>query len=1509
MSYAGPSARGFGSQDKGKGRAFDSSSSQYYNNDQQIAFEIAQERAVDPTTLESEHPLVREQFAFLSRTSNEYTYKPQSVLPSQSWAQAQSEPQAPATENCALEAQSAQERINKREQDKIPRADKNKQVPPLPNGTPSQGLRGWPPPEYPEQAMPSFPNKGSEFALPRRHSMPPSPLPLSPRAESIDLYGGGDDQDPATPDEPLRCEICDCSDRERKCMVCNVCQMVFCETCWPEYIPHKSGRKNPIRGIRLQKHEPIDPVVEAKLDRILEPQITEYEQESLLDQDEDTAWFAVVKDESDDLIFQDLGRYGNLVAGLHKKSHPALVSFVGPTGSGKSTLIKMLMELDYAGVQPYETPVVKSAACFGTLPTSGDVHLFCDPHTCKPDSDRPILYADCEGLEGGERTPLGSRTLKREKIQKKLSKLSDPKRSRDQDPKQEIKPSFSRRSRTNHQSSERELKWANSDMTRRREFVVSELYPRILYTFSDVVVFVIKETNKLESVIERLLMWAAAALEKSSNQPILPHAIIAMNSIPNEAADPFWDINTTTSDVLNEVNLEFTRNPKFKPYIRYWEERNTRVSSVWGLLHLYYDSVKVIRIPRKGRSTLIKEQVIRLYNEIKICVQHSHRMKRERRMLMTARTLQTHLQSAYDHFANSLDTSFDFVKATFAHSPIPSDFGGNILKLILAVKKNYAVGKDGAQIFRMVGPMIASCIMLDAARQRIAGTAFELFPEYSPSCSDAFNDFIDKHWECEYSDPEDPSIRCVNYRVGHTTKGHQDASGKIIATGDYICSFRPGYFEIWRDLIIAYLISIENRLNEDVDRDTVEERTLVSKIHRDEYMAPFYYSVAGSERYISHSACLVCLVHSPEHHLQCGHIICTPCLQTYGNQKPGCIAIENCPMHPLEQIFWPPQIFTVKPPSAGVRILTLDGGGIRGLSQLIILEHLENALGSDLQVTSFFDLVVGSSTGAQIALGLVVKNWTIAKCMSQFQELCRESFTPRKWGGTTWPKVHQLVGGLVHKYRTQPLQAALMNAFSADECLFGGIKTSSKPAPKVAVTTTSSAGKAIVLGNYNRTEGAGVSDGSGISYDFPRSEQPEDEFKVWEAARATAAAPRYFKEFSHLASKDVYLDGGIYHMNPIYIANAERKLIWPEVEHLAPDIVLSLGSGYNPHPKPRKPKKFRSKGAAQVMERLQWIATNHIASSIAGENIWNNWIAENSTNTDDSNRYVRFNVQFSQSDDPPHFDDMVSMGRVEFESRKQIYSFGKKIKLLADHLICSTFYFVLIDSNRYSDANGKTREIRCKGSIHCRFSPHTTDIRKLGMFFQSLNDRRNLGSSWKPYFILRERSRERSAQVFPITETITSRMLNRSSFEFPEIEFTASSEDAVIEISLRLDKTTEFPISGFPGQILNNVQNGIVPRKLSWRRMGSRKKERNSDEATTGSSSSVDLANKSPTPGLSPDSRKSDPTRAHALNYNFASLFRPKSGTPSKVPDNIFELPAEVPNMAVEADSGIPGQN
>ncbi len=53
----------------------------------------------------------------------------------------------------------------------------------------------------------------------------------------------------------------------------------------------------------------------------------------------------------------------------------------------------------------------------------------------------------------------------------------------------------------------------------------------------------------------------------------------------------------------------------------------------------------------------------------------------------------------------------------------------------------------------------------------------------------------------------------------------------------------------------------------------------------------------------------------------------------------------------------------------GSRILSLDGGGIRGLIQIEILSEIERQTGK--RITELFDWIIGTSTGGVIALGLV----------------------------------------------------------------------------------------------------------------------------------------------------------------------------------------------------------------------------------------------------------------------------------------------------------------------------------------------------------------------------------------------------------------------------------------------------------------------------------------------------------------------------------------------------------
>ena len=55
----------------------------------------------------------------------------------------------------------------------------------------------------------------------------------------------------------------------------------------------------------------------------------------------------------------------------------------------------------------------------------------------------------------------------------------------------------------------------------------------------------------------------------------------------------------------------------------------------------------------------------------------------------------------------------------------------------------------------------------------------------------------------------------------------------------------------------------------------------------------------------------------------------------------------------------------------GSRILSLDGGGIRGLVQIEILSEIERLTGK--RITELFDWIIGTSTGGILALGLVYR--------------------------------------------------------------------------------------------------------------------------------------------------------------------------------------------------------------------------------------------------------------------------------------------------------------------------------------------------------------------------------------------------------------------------------------------------------------------------------------------------------------------------------------------------------
>lgn len=222
-------------------------------------------------------------------------------------------------------------------------------------------------------------------------------------------------------------------------------------------------------------------------------------------------------------------------------------------------------------------------------------------------------------------------------------------------------------------------------------------------------------------MFERLINWAAAALEKSSNQPVLPHAVIVLNASEYEIESALWDVDIATARMLSSVSRTVNHNETFKKYAQYWRERQKRIETIEDLIYTYYSSIQVVRIPTGGRPNLIQAQAQKLQNAILSDCSDARKTKADLRMLMNADELQPYLQFAFDHFACDLDTPFDFVQASFTNSPIPLDFGGNILKLALSLMEAWTDTIDGGIIFKELSYMVASCIMLDSARSKIRG--------------------------------------------------------------------------------------------------------------------------------------------------------------------------------------------------------------------------------------------------------------------------------------------------------------------------------------------------------------------------------------------------------------------------------------------------------------------------------------------------------------------------------------------------------------------------------------------------------------------------------------------------------------------------------------------------------------------------------------------------------------------------------------------------------------------
>lgn len=232
------------------------------------------------------------------------------------------------------------------------------------------------------------------------------------------------------------------------------------------------------------------------------------------------------------------------------------------------------------------------------------------------------------------------------------------------------------------------------------------------------------------------------------------------------------------------------------------------------------------------------------------------------------------------------------------------------------------------------------------------------------------------------------------------------------------------------------------------------------------------------------------------------------------------------------------------------RILSLDGGGIRGVITARILEEIENQLGKPCN--EYFDLITGTSTGSILAAGLVM-----GKRPSELIGIYEDN--GQKIFNSSWFKKNVSSWVNQPKYSNEGLIDTLKTYLKHKE--FGHIK--------FGQISQISKAKLLILAYdtfYRQTTFF-------ISHNSEEEKRWFDDVKLWEVCASSASAPTFFPpyEFKWVDPerpekewKFPHVDGGVAANNPSLAALSH--VIGAEKKSLEDISILSIGTGRTTEP-------------------------------------------------------------------------------------------------------------------------------------------------------------------------------------------------------------------------------------------------------------------------------------------------------------------------------------------------------
>ncbi|KAJ7824117.1 acyl transferase/acyl hydrolase/lysophospholipase [Mycena leptocephala] len=251
------------------------------------------------------------------------------------------------------------------------------------------------------------------------------------------------------------------------------------------------------------------------------------------------------------------------------------------------------------------------------------------------------------------------------------------------------------------------------------------------------------------------------------------------------------------------------------------------------------------------------------------------------------------------------------------------------------------------------------------------------------------------------------------------------------------------------------------------------------------------------------------------------------------------------------------------PGTPGLRLLSLDGGGIRGLSMLIILEDLmwKLKVAEDLPDVpcpcDYFDLIGGTSTGGLIALMLGRLRMSVKDAVKAYGELCKEVFSDVKSQGSDG------------RFKASKLEKAIkgiVGAHSASQDPEEGMEDTRENPCKTFVCAMNAANMSlpVLFRTYNTTN------------------NPAMDCTIWQAGRLLI-------QIGPPGIEEAFVDGGMGQNNPIAALLSEAQVVFP-AHQIA--CIISLGTG-QPHTiKIPTPSLLKRLFPLDIIEAIKGIATD-----------------------------------------------------------------------------------------------------------------------------------------------------------------------------------------------------------------------------------------------------------------------------------------------------------------------------